>query len=328
MLRRLLSLEVRVLRPPAAGAPPPGPRAGRRGPGRPRPADRRALAPEAPRAHPVARAGEARPRRRLDPRRRPARPGGQLGPVPGARLLLDDASDADVLARFEVRGDAELRAAMGPGRGAILVGSHLGGHVAALHWLVRRGVPLRLLVQRPRHISRRWTGTSTSPARTRRPGFFLRRDLAPGLATERMLRARSALRDGLAVYLSGDIPWSGPNTRPGRLLGRPQPFLSVWADLAVLTRAPVFLAFCTHLPGGRYALDDRAPGDPRPRRRGRRPSPATSPASNPRWPPTPPTPSPTSSGPATPPLPRVEPPPPSPGAAWPPRPNLDRRPER
>ncbi len=169
-------------------------------------------------------------------------------------LLLDDATDDDVLARFEVRGDAELRAAMGPGRGAILVGSHLGGHVAALHWLVRRGVPLRLLVQRPRHVSKALDRHFDLPGPHAQSGFFLRRDLSPGLATERMLRARSALRDGLAVYLSGDIPWSGPNTRPGRLLGRPQPFLSVWADLAVLTRAPVFLTFCTHLPGGRYAL--------------------------------------------------------------------------
>ena len=67
-------------------------------------------------------------------------------------------------------------------------------------------------------------------------------------------RARSALRSGLAVYLSGDIPWAGSNTRPGHLLGHSHSYLSVWADLAVLTRAPVFLTFCTHRPGGRYAL--------------------------------------------------------------------------
>ncbi len=81
-----------------------------------------------------------------------------------------------------------------------------------------------------------------------------------------MLRARAALRDGLAVYLTGDIPWPGPNARPGRLLGQPQRFLSVWADLAVLARAPVFLVFCTHRPGGRFALTIEppwtlAPGD-------------------------------------------------------------------
>jgi hypothetical protein len=63
------------------------------------------------------------------------------------------------------------------------------------------------------------------------------------------------LRDGLAIYLNGDIPWTGPNTCPGRLLGRPQRLLAIWTELAVLTHAPVFLVFCTHAPRGRYNLE-------------------------------------------------------------------------
>ena len=79
-------------------------------------------------------------------------------------------------------------------------------------------------------------------------------------------RARAALRSGQAVYLPGDIPWPGPNTRPGRLLGRAHRFLSVWADLASATGAPVFHVVCTHAPGGRFALTidppwRLAPGD-------------------------------------------------------------------
>jgi hypothetical protein len=85
-------------------------------------------------------------------------------------------------------------------------------------------------------------------------GFFVRRDLSPIMAVERILRARTALREGLAVYLTGDIPWDGPNSRPGRLLGQTRRFLSVWADLATQTRAPVFLVFCNHQAGGRYSL--------------------------------------------------------------------------
>ena len=85
--------------------------------------------------------------------------------------------------------------------------------------------------------------------------LFLRRDLSPAGAVERLLRARRALRDGLAIYLNGDIPWNGPNTCPGRLLGRSHRLLAVWTELAVLTHAPVFLVFCTHSPGGRFALD-------------------------------------------------------------------------
>jgi hypothetical protein len=112
-----------------------------------------------------------------------------------------------------------------------------------------------LLVQRPRHVS---------PAlqdRFDRDGglfpqseFFLRRTLPPCAAAERMLRARGALRQNMAVYLTGDIPWAGPNARPGRLLGVDHLFLSVWADLAVLARAPVIPMFCTHRPKGRLAL--------------------------------------------------------------------------
>jgi lauroyl/myristoyl acyltransferase len=173
---------------------------------------------------------------------------------------LDGADAAAIRDRFEVRGFEALEAALEGNRGAIVVGSHLGGHIAALHGLYGRGVPLRLLVQRPGHVSaelnRRFDRSDVPYPQS---GFFLRRDLSPVLAVERILRARSALRDGLAVYLTGDIPWDGPNSRPGRLLGQARRFLSVWADLAVQTRVPVFLVFCNHRPGGRYTLTIEPP---------------------------------------------------------------------
>ena len=50
-------------------------------------------------------------------------------------------------------------------------------------------------------------------------------------------------------------PGPGPNTCPGRLLGRPHRLLAIWTELAVLTHAPVFLVFCTHAPGGRFSLE-------------------------------------------------------------------------
>jgi lauroyl/myristoyl acyltransferase len=168
---------------------------------------------------------------------------------------LDRQSDEAVLSRFDVRGYERLHVAMARGQGAILVGSHLGAHIAGVHWLYRRGVPLRLLVQRPRHVSSELNRRFDAPGPHPQAGLFLRRDLSPGVAVERILRARAALRDGLAIYLNGDIPWSGPNTCPGRLLGRPQRLLAIWTELAVLTRAPVFLVFCTHALAGRFALE-------------------------------------------------------------------------
>jgi phosphatidylinositol dimannoside acyltransferase len=168
---------------------------------------------------------------------------------------LDRKSDQAILARFDVRGYERLSAAMDAGRGAILVGSHLGAHIAGVHWLYRRGVPLRLLVQRPRHVSRELNRRFDAEGPHPQAELFLRRDLSPTVAVERVLRARAALRDGLAVYLNGDIPWSGPNTCPGRLLGRHHRLLAIWTELAVLTHAPVFLVFCTHAASGRFALE-------------------------------------------------------------------------
>jgi len=172
---------------------------------------------------------------------------------------LDVTEDEAVLSRFDVTGFDALQAALERGRGAIVLGCHLGGHIAALHWLYRQGVPLRLLVQRPRHVSRELDRRFDRDEPHPQSDFFLRRDLTPALSTERLLRARAALRDGLAVYLSGDIPWNSTNTRSGQLLGHTRSFLSVWADLAVLTRVPVFPVFCTHRPGGRYTLTIEPP---------------------------------------------------------------------
>jgi len=168
--------------------------------------------------------------------------------------LLDTEDDAEALGLFEVSGAGALSEALGAGRGVVLVGSHLGGHLAAFHWLYRTGVPLRLMVQRPKHVAGALDAFFDRDEPAPQSGFFLRRSLNPTECVARLLRCRSALRAGKAVYLPGDIPWGGANTRPGRLLGQTRRVLSVWADLAALTGAPVFHVFCTHLPDGRHAL--------------------------------------------------------------------------
>jgi lauroyl/myristoyl acyltransferase len=173
----------------------------------------------------------------------------------GRDYPLDEQSDEAVLNRFDVCGYERLQATLSTGRGAILVGSHLGAHIAGVHWLFRRGVPVRLLVQRPRHVSRELNRRFDSGGPHPQAEMFLRRDLSPAIAVERVFRARAALRDGMAIYLNGDIPWSGPNTCAGRLLGRTQRFLAIWTELAVLTNAPVFLVFCTHQANGRFSLE-------------------------------------------------------------------------
>ncbi len=172
---------------------------------------------------------------------------------------LDGLADGEVLSRFDVRGGEHLEAAFSRGRGVVLVGSHLGAYVPALHWLDRKGLETRMLVQRPKHVSRdlrrRFDRDEIHP----QSSFFLRRSMTPAESVERLLRARSALRDGLAVYLSGDVLWPGPNCRKGRLLGVDRTFLAIWADLAAHARSPVVFLFASHRPGGRYALTFDAP---------------------------------------------------------------------
>jgi phosphatidylinositol dimannoside acyltransferase len=175
--------------------------------------------------------------------------------------VLDVRSDAAVLDRFEIQGFEHLQNTLASGQGALLVGCHLGAHIAALHWLFRSGFPVRALLQRPHHVSRalcRAFDAAGGPHS--QTDLFLRRDLPLAAAVERVIRARAALRDGLAIYLNGDIPWQGPNARPGRFLGQPQRFLAIWTELAVVARAPVYNVFCTHLPGGRFKLEFEAIG--------------------------------------------------------------------
>lgn len=163
------------------------------------------------------------------------------------RLALD---------RFEVRGYGHLLHAMESGPGAILVGSHMGAYIAGLHWLFRTDLPVRALVQRPTFISRTLSDLfDQAQGSVPQADLFLCRNMPRTNSVELLLRARSALQRGLALYLCGDIPWHGRNCQPGRLLGVEQPYLGIWAELAVLTRAPAFHVFCTHLPEGRFLLE-------------------------------------------------------------------------
>jgi lauroyl/myristoyl acyltransferase len=170
--------------------------------------------------------------------------------------LLDACDDTDALSRFDVEGDQDLLQALKSGRGALLVGSHLGGHVATFQWLYRSGLAFRLMVQRPRHVS---SSLNTffdrdDPGAAPQSEFFLHRNLSRVDCVNRFLNARYALLEGKSLYLAGDVPWIGKNTRAGAVLGQSLRVLSVWVDLAVLTRTPVFFVFCTHGKDGRHAL--------------------------------------------------------------------------
>ncbi len=172
---------------------------------------------------------------------------------------LDRLGDRAVFDRFDVAGYAKVQEAIDQGTGVILLGGHFGAHLAAIHWMYRAGSPLRLLVQRPNHVSKYLHEQFDRDQAIPQSRFFLRRGMNAAESAERVLIARRALRAGMAVYMAGDIPWKSPNARRGTLLGRTDTFLSVWADLAVLTRAPVVPVFCSHESRGRFLLTFDAP---------------------------------------------------------------------
>ena len=113
-----------------------------------------------------------------------------------------------------------------------------------------------MLIQRPAHVSERLNREyDTDTGSTSQASFFLRRHLSTEEASKRIFRTRTALREGKVVYLKGDVPWIGPNTRPAHFLGEDRSFQSLWAEFAALFRVPVVTVFCTHAPQGRYRLD-------------------------------------------------------------------------
>lgn len=170
-------------------------------------------------------------------------------------VLLDRLDDAELAARFDVIGREHLDGARAGGRGVVLLGSHFAAHVAGLHWLIRQPWPLRLMVQRPSHVSRRLLARFDDAAPPfPQPSLTLRRGLASADSAHRVLLARDALRAGTILYLNGDVAYDTPGARPVRFLGECRPLVRVWHDLAQAARVAVVPVFCTPRSAGRFEL--------------------------------------------------------------------------
>lgn len=170
---------------------------------------------------------------------------------------------------FEVEGYEAVQELNDRGQAAIFLGSHLGGHVAAVHWMIAHGIPFRMLVQRPRHVSPgldAWFEQDHPICRQR--NLFLRRDLNATEAARRTMDVRRLIRHGVSVYTNCDICWSGPNTDACQFLGQEVRFQSIWIDIAMLLGCPVIGVECRQIPGGRFRMKFQnpfaiSPGDSR-----------------------------------------------------------------
>lgn len=170
--------------------------------------------------------------------------------------LLEPLDDHALADRFEVSGLDHLADARHGRRGVVLLGCHYGAHVAALHWLARQELPLRILAQRPSHASRQLLERFDSDhAPFAQTSLTLRRGLSPASSARRVLLARDALRAGYAVYLNGDVVYDQPGARLTPFLGRERPLVTVWADLAHSAGARVLSVFCVPTGAGRFRLE-------------------------------------------------------------------------
>lgn len=169
-------------------------------------------------------------------------------------LLLDGQPDRRVTPLFVVEGREALDAALALKKGVILLGNHFGAHLMPAHWLVREGYPLRLFMERPRHISKFLERQFQTDGPLGQRKLFISRRADPAEAAGSILRASRVLNAGMIVNLAGDVRWSGPHTVAATFLGRSYTFSATWVILAALTGAPVVPVFCRMAEDGSFHL--------------------------------------------------------------------------
>jgi len=173
--------------------------------------------------------------------------------------LLDGLPDAAVAPLFAVEGRDRLARAAGAGKGVVLLCNHFGSHMMPAHWLLREGYPLRLFMERPRHISRFLARQFDTDGPTGQRKLFISRRAAPAEAAGSILRAARVLHSGMTLMIAGDVRWSGPQTSPATFLGRTYTFSNTWVKLAAMTGAAVLPVFCRIEPTGAYHLEFQEP---------------------------------------------------------------------
>jgi KDO2-lipid IV(A) lauroyltransferase len=169
--------------------------------------------------------------------------------------LFDGHADDPVSNLFEVIGRHNLEAAFAQNRGVVLLCNHFGAHMHPAHWMVRNDYPLRLFMERPRTISRFLSKDFDSEGPTGQRKLFISRKAKPAESASSILRACGVIRSGCALYIAGDVRWSGQLSIPVSFLGRRFSLSMTWVTLAALTGAPVVAEFCVHQPDGTYQLE-------------------------------------------------------------------------
>jgi len=170
-------------------------------------------------------------------------------------LLLDGVSEERAKRLFAVTGRENLDRASGSGQGCIVLVNHFGAHMLPPHWLLREDFPVRLYMERPRHISRFMLKHFEADGPLSQGKLFISRQGDAADSASSILRAARTIKAGMVLCIAGDVRWSGRLTETARFLGQTMRFSSTWVVLAAMTEAPVVIAFCRMGPDGRYHLE-------------------------------------------------------------------------
>jgi lauroyl/myristoyl acyltransferase len=169
--------------------------------------------------------------------------------------LLDGLPQDRVAPLFTVRGREALDARLREGRGVVLLCNHFGSHMMPAHWLMREGYPLRLFMERPRHISRFLARQFDTDGPTGQKKLFISRRATPAEAAGSILRASRVLSAGMILMIAGDVRWSGAHTSAAEFLGHRYDFSNTWVKLAAMTGAAVVPVFCRFDEDGAFQLE-------------------------------------------------------------------------
>ena len=169
--------------------------------------------------------------------------------------LLDGLPDDKVSGLFTITGREHLDEALARKQGVVLLCNHFGSHMMPAHWLMRQGYPLRLFMERPRHISKFLSRQFDTDGPLGQKKLFISRKATTAEAAGSIMRATRVLNAGLIVRIAGDVRWTGANTSPATFLGRSYNFSNTWVKLACMTGAPIVPVFCRIDDLGAYELE-------------------------------------------------------------------------
>jgi KDO2-lipid IV(A) lauroyltransferase len=173
--------------------------------------------------------------------------------------LFDGLPNERVAPMFNVSGRERLESALAAKRGVVLLCNHFGSHMMPAHWLMREGYPLRLFMERPRHISKFLAQQFDTDGPTGQRKLFISRRATPAEAASSIIRAARVLGSGMILMIAGDVRWSGPQNSPAEFLGRRFTFSNTWVRLAAMTAAPIVPVFCRIGEAGDYHLEFHEP---------------------------------------------------------------------